>query len=94
MNEKFTASALANPLFPDTVTFSEKGVSFKIRKAITSTENFVFYNDIAGVEITNGLVFSTISIKARAREEEIIIKNFSKGDAKKIKELILERAYN
>jgi hypothetical protein len=94
MNEKFSASSMANPLFPDTVTFSEKGVSFKIRKAISSTENFVFYNDIAGVEIANGLIFSTISIKARARDEEIIIKNFLKSDARRIKELILERSYS
>lgn len=92
MNEKFAASTLKNPLFPDTVEFSEKGVTFKIRKAITATENFVFYDDIAGVEIDFGVLFATIRIKARAREQDIVINNFSKGDAKKIKQLILERA--
>ena len=92
MNEKFSASTLKNPLFPDTVTFNEKGVTFKIRKALTSSESFVFYNDIAGVEIDNGILFSTIRIKARARDQEIVISNFAKRDAKRIKELILERA--
>ncbi|MFN3851675.1 MAG: hypothetical protein ACK4NY_19710 [Spirosomataceae bacterium] len=94
MNERFTASTLKNPLFPDEVTFGEKGVTFKIRKALSASENFVFYNDIAGVEIDSGIFFATIRIKARAREHEIVINNFNKGDAKKIKQLILERAHN
>lgn len=92
MNERFSASTLKNPLMPDEVIFSEKGVTFKERKVLSSTENFVFYNDIAGVEIDSGIFFSTIRIKARAREQEIVIENFAKSDARKIKELILERA--
>ncbi len=92
MNEKFSASVLKNPLLPDEVIFSEKGVTFKERKIFRSTENFVFYDDIAGVEIDSGIFFSTIRIKARAREQEILIQNFVKSDAKKIKALILERA--
>lgn len=94
MNEKFSASTFKNPLFPDQVVFSEKGVSFKIRKALSSTDNFVFYDDIAGVEIESGIIWATIRIKARAREHEIIINNFAKRDAQRIKELILERSKN
>jgi hypothetical protein len=93
MNEKFRASSIKNPFFPDTVEFSEKGITFKIRKAVSSRENFVFYNDIAGVEIDSGIFWATIRIKAKAREEDIIITNFSKGDAKKVKQLILDRAH-
>ncbi|RYU95406.1 PH domain-containing protein [Emticicia agri] len=93
MNERFAASTLKNPLMPDEVIFSEKGVTFKARKVFSSSENFVFYSDIAGVEIESGVFFSTIRIKARAREEEIVIENFTKGDARKVKELILERAF-
>lgn len=92
MNERFSASTLKNPLLPDEVIFGEKGVTFKERKVFSSTENFVFYNDIAGVEIDSGIFFSTIRIKARAREQEIVIQNFAKADARKVKELILERA--
>jgi hypothetical protein len=92
MNERFAASTLKNPLMPDEVIFSEKGVTFKERKVFRSSENFVFYNDIAGVEIDSGIFFSTIRIKARAREQEILIQNFVKADARKIKDLILERA--
>jgi len=94
MNERFAASSLKNPLLPDEVIFGEKGVTFKERKVFSSSENFVFYNDIAGVEIDAGVFFATIRIKARAREQEIIIRNFTKDDARAVKELIVARAFN
>ncbi len=79
-----------NPMFPDEITFGEKGVTFKVRKALSSTDNFVFYNDISGVEIEAGVFFSTIRIIPRMRQE-IIMKNFTKGDARKVKDLLLEK---
>ncbi len=91
MTEKFTASMLKNPLFPDKVEFSDKGVSFKIQKALRSSENFVFYSDISGVELDEGVMFTTIHVLPRQREK-ITIKNFSKRDARRVKELILEKA--
>lgn len=94
MNERFAASSLKNPLLPDEVIFSEKGVTFKERRVFSSNENFVFYNDIAGVEIDTGVFFATIRIKARAREQEIIVENFTKDDARAVKELIVSRAFN
>ncbi|ACT94567.1 hypothetical protein [Dyadobacter fermentans] len=90
MNERFSASGLMNPFFPDEVTFGEKGVTFKVRKLFKSNDNFVFYSDISGVEIESGVLFSTIRIIPRMRPE-IIINNFTKGDAKKVKELILAK---
>ncbi|WP_149241961.1 hypothetical protein [Dyadobacter sp. 32] len=90
MNERFRASGLMNPMFPDEVTFGDKGVTFKVRKLFKSTDNFVFYSDISGVEIENSIFFSTIRIIPRMRPE-IIINNFTKGDAKKVKELILQQ---
>jgi hypothetical protein len=90
MNERFSASGLMNPFFPDEITFGEKGVTFKVKKMFNSTDNFVFYTDISGVEIENSMFFSTIRVIPRMRPE-IIINNFSKGDAKKVKELILDK---
>lgn len=90
MSEKYSASALMNPMFPDEVTFGDKGVTFTVKKLFRSTDNFVFYTDISGVEIENGMFFSTIHVIPRMRPE-IIINNFSKGDAKKVKELILAK---
>jgi hypothetical protein len=93
MNERFKASSLKNPMFPDEVIFGEKGVTFKVRKMFSSTDNFVFYNDISGVEIENGVMFATIRVIPRMRPE-IIMSNFGKGDAKRVKELILEHVRN
>ncbi|SOD90165.1 PH domain-containing protein [Spirosoma fluviale] len=89
MSEKFRSSSFKDPLNPDVVEFNDKGVTFRARKLIGGTDNFVFYSDISGVEIDNGLFFSTIRVIPRARPE-IVIRNFSKGDARRIKELILE----
>jgi hypothetical protein len=90
MNERYSASGLMNPFFPDEVTFGDKGVTFKVRKLFKSNDNFVFYTDISGVEIESGIFFSTIRVIPRMRAE-IIINNFTKGDAKKVKELILQQ---
>lgn len=90
MNERFKASGLMNPVFPDEISFGEKGVTFTIRKLFRSNDNFVFYSDISGVEIDSGIFFSTIRVIPRMRPE-IIINNFTKGDAKKVKQLILEK---
>ncbi len=90
MNEKFTSSPLKDPIRQDEVLLSEKGVSFKMKKLIGGTEQFVFYSDISGVEIDSGIFFATIRVIPRARPE-IVINNFTKGDAQRIKELILER---
>ncbi|GAB4023180.1 hypothetical protein EXU85_29980 [Spirosoma sp. KCTC 42546] len=88
-NEKFRSSSFKDPLTPDEVVFNDKGVTFRARKLIGGTDNFVFYSDISGVEIDNGLFFATVRVIPRARPE-IVITNFSKGDARRIKELILE----
>ncbi len=88
MAEIFKSSSFKDPINRDVVEFNDKGVTFRVRKLIGGTDNFVFYGDISGVEIDNGLFFSTIRVIPRARPE-IVIKNFTKGDARRIKELIL-----
>lgn len=93
MEARFKASFIMNPLFPDEISFSEKGVTFTVRKFLSSNDNFVFYTDISGVELENGILFSTVRVIPRMRSE-IVIKNFSKSDAKKVKELILSRVNN
>jgi hypothetical protein len=90
MNEIFTASRIKDVLTPDEVILGDKGVTFKVNKIFGGSESFVFYQDISGVEIDNGLIFSTIRVIPRARHE-IVIENFTKGDAQEIKRLILER---
>ncbi|MCE7073254.1 MULTISPECIES: hypothetical protein [Dyadobacter] len=90
MNERYSASGLMNPFFPDSVSFGDKGVTFTVKKLFKSNDNFVFYSDISGVEIESGMFFSTIRVIPRMRPE-IIINNFTKSDAKRVKELILQQ---
>jgi hypothetical protein len=90
MNEIFTASRMKDVLTPDEVIMGDKGVTFKVNKVFGGSESFVFYQDISGVEIDNGLIFATIRVIPRARHE-IVIENFTKADAQEIKRLILER---
>ncbi|MGF7215669.1 hypothetical protein GGR92_001809 [Spirosoma lacussanchae] len=93
MNEKFHSSSFKDPINRDEVEFNDKGVTFRVRKLIGGTDNFVFYSDISGVEIDNGVFFSTVRVIPRARPE-IVIRNFTKGDARRIKELILQNVPN
>ncbi len=90
MAEVFRSSSFKDPINRDEVELNDKGVSFRVRKLIGGTDSFVFYSDISGVEIDNALFFATIRILPRARPE-IVITNFTKSDARRIKELILER---
>ena len=89
MNQKYYSSSFKDPINRDEVEFTDKGVTFRVRKLIGGTDNFVFYSDISGVEIDNGVLFATVRVIPRARPE-IVISNFTKGDARRIKELILQ----
>ncbi len=87
----FKASIFGDPITPDEVIFDKKGVTFNVKEVFGNTESFVLYSDISGVEIVEGMVLSTIKIKPKTRNTDIKIDNFSKGDAKIIKKLILEK---
>ncbi len=86
----FKASRLGDPVTPDEVIFDAKGITFNVKTLFSSTESFVLYSDISGVEIVESLILATIKIKPKIRAE-IKIDNFTKSDAKIIKKLILER---
>jgi len=90
MNETFSASRFTDLFNPDQVVFNEKGVSFRIKRVFGGSESFVFYTDISGVELNNGIFFTTIRVVPRARGE-IVIKGFSRSTAHRIKDLILAR---
>ncbi len=88
----FQASRLGDPLTPDEVIFSAKGITFNVKSIWSGTESFVLYSDISGVEIYESLFFSTIIVKPKARAE-IKIENFSKSDARLIKNFITDRLF-
>jgi hypothetical protein len=88
----FRASRLGDPLTPDEVIFNAKGITFNVKSIWSGTESFVLYSDISGVEIYESLFFSMIIIKPKARAE-IKIENFSKSDARLIKNFITDRLF-
>lgn len=92
LHRTFRASRFGDLLTPDEVIFDAKGVTFHVKSVFSATESFVLYSDISGVEIFESLLFSTILIKPKARAE-IKIENFSKNDARLIKNFIMERLF-
>jgi hypothetical protein len=86
----FRASRLGDPITPDEVIFDAKGVTFNVKSLFKSTESFVLYSDISGVEVVESLLLATIKVKPKIRAE-IKIDNFAKDDAKTIKTLIKDR---
>ena len=88
----FRASRVGDPLTPDEVIFNAKGITFNVKSIWSGTESFVLYSDISGVEIYESLFFSMIIIKPKARAE-IKIENFSKSDARLIKNFITDRLF-
>jgi hypothetical protein len=90
IRKKFKASRLGDPVTPDEVIFNNKGITFNVKTLFASTESFVLYSDISGVEIVESLILATIKVKPKIRSE-IKIDNFTKKDATIIKNLILDR---
>jgi hypothetical protein len=88
----FIASRMGDPLTPDEVIFDTKGITFNVKTLLSGTESFVLYSDISGVEVFESIFFATIIIKPKARGE-IKIENFSKKDARLIKNYIAERLF-
>ena len=88
----FIASRMGDPLTPDEVIFDTKGITFNVKTLFSGTESFVLYSDISGVEVFESIFFATIIIKPKARGE-IKIENFSKKDARLIKNYITERLF-
>jgi hypothetical protein len=90
LKKVFRASRMGDPVTPDEVIFDAKGITFNVKTLFTSTESFVLYSDISGVEIVESLVLATIKVKPKIRAE-IKIDNFTKADAKIIKKFILDK---
>lgn len=86
----FKASRLRDTFTPDIVIFNEKGVTFIVRTLFEAQDSFLLYSDISGVEIDEKILFASIKIKPKIRGD-IVIHNFKKGDAQKVKEFILSR---
>lgn len=93
---KVKASRIGDPFTPDEVVLGLKGVTFKIKEDLGSTEDFIIYGDISGVKVINGvkwfkLILAHVVIEPKNRPS-FMIKYLSKRDAKIVKEYIQKKA--
>ncbi|HMV77035.1 MAG TPA: PH domain-containing protein [Leptospiraceae bacterium] len=86
----FQASRLGDPVTPDEVIFDAKGVTFNVKRIFESTETYIPYSKISGVEVFESFILASVKIK-QLQGTEIKIENFRKDDAKQIKKFILEK---
>ncbi|HNF17256.1 MAG TPA: PH domain-containing protein, partial [Leptospiraceae bacterium] len=86
----FQASRLGDPITPDEVIFDAKGVTFNVKRIFESTETYIPYSKISGVEVFESFILASVKIK-QLQGTEIKIENFRKDDAKQIKKFILEK---
>ena len=90
MTEVFTASRITrgNFLFPTRIEVSPERVLRIKPRAMGQDEESIAMGKIASVQIKVGLMFSDIRIDSAGGSNPIVSHGHSKGDARRIRELI------
>jgi hypothetical protein len=89
-SESFTASrwTKGNHLFPTTIEVTDKAVVRHKRSWFSKDEMSFSIHKVASVHIKTGLLWSNILIESSGGTDPIESHGHTKGDAKRIKELI------
>jgi len=90
MTESFSASRLTqgNRIFPTRIEVSPDRVTRIKPKLVGSTEESIAIPNVASVQIATGLLFSDIRIDSTGGSNPIASHGHTKGDARRIRELI------
>lgn len=90
MSESFSASRLTkgNFLFPTRIEVTPDRVARIKPKLVGSTEESISIANVASVQISTGLLFSDIRIDSTGGTNPITSHGHTKGDARRIRELI------
>ena len=90
MTESFSASRLTrgNRIFPTRVEVSPDRVARIKPRLVGSTEESIAISNVASVQISTGLLFSDIRIDSTGGSNPIESHGHTKGDARRIRELI------
>ena len=90
MSESFSASrwTRGNRIFPTRIEVSSDRVTRIQPKWIGSTEESIAIPNVASVQIVTGLLFSEIRIDSTGGSNPITSQGHTKGDARRIRELI------
>ena len=88
--ETFVASrwTAGNFLFPTRIVVSEQSVMRHKRAWFSVDEESIAIRNVASVDITTGLLWSTLTIESSGGTDPITSHGHSKSDARRIKELI------
>jgi hypothetical protein len=90
MTESFSASRLTegNRIFPTRIEVSPDRVARIKPRLVGSTEESIAISNVASVQIATGLLFSDIRIDSTGGTNPILSHGHTKGDARRIRELI------
>ncbi len=90
MSESFSASrwTKGNLIFPTRIEVSPERVARIKSKWFGSTEESIAISNVASVQITTGVLFSDIRIDSTGGTNPIVSHGHTKGDARRIRELI------
>jgi hypothetical protein len=88
--ESFQASRMTrgNRLFPTVIEISDKAVTRRKRSWFSRDEISVSITKVASVHIKTGMLWSEVLIESSGGSDPLASHGHSKGDARRIKELI------
>jgi hypothetical protein len=79
-----------NLLFPDAIVLVSDGIVFRKGSLFGSREEHINYKAVASFRITNGILFSTISIETSGGSQPIVVNGLWKSEAKELQDALRE----
>jgi hypothetical protein len=79
-----------NMFFPDSLVLVSDGIVFRKGSLFGSREEHISYKAVASFRITNGILFSTISIETSGGSQPIVVNGLWKSEAKEIQDALRE----
>ena len=79
-----------NMFFPDALALVGDGIVFRKGSLFGSREEHISYKAMASFRITNGILFSTISIETSGGSQPIVVNGLWKSEAKEIQDALRE----
>jgi len=79
-----------NLFFQDALILARDGIIFRKGNLFGSREEHINYSAVASFRITNGILFSTISIETSGGSQPIVVNGFWKSEAKEVQDTLRE----
>jgi hypothetical protein len=79
-----------NIFFPDSIVLVSDGIVFRKGSLFGSREEHISYKAVASFRITNGILFSAISIETSGGSQPIEVNGLWKSEAKEIQDALRE----